>query len=197
MNVGDFLGVFALIFLVELPDKTFIATVIMSTRARVAMVILGSSCALVVHMGIAVAAGSLLDLVPVHIKDLVIAALFFGGAAYLLFVTEDEEFAEGAREAKGEHRATHLQEAATAFGVVFVGEFGDLSQIQAANMVAKTHDPLLVFVAASLALISVTTLAALGGRALLRVIPLRRVRLLGGLVFAGLGVWTIVSLIVS
>ena len=64
-------------------------------------------------------------------------------------------------------------------------------------MVAKTHDPLLVFVAASLALISVTTLAALGGRALLRVIPLRRVRLLGGLVFAGLGVWTIVSLIVS
>ena len=38
-----------------------------------------------------------------------------------------------------------LKPIATAFVVIFVGEFGDLTQIQAANFSAKTHQPLEVF----------------------------------------------------
>jgi putative Ca2+/H+ antiporter (TMEM165/GDT1 family) len=197
MTVGAFVGIVALMFVLELPDKTFLATVIMATRARPSMVVLGGSCALVIQMGIAVGAGSLLTLFPVHWKDLVVGALFLGGAAYLLFVPESAEEEKGKREASIETAATRWKEVSTAFVVLFIGEFGDLTQIQAANFEAKLHQPLEVFLASSLALVAVSFLGAYSGRALQKVIPLHRIRLGGGLIFAGLGIATITSLIVS
>jgi len=194
VNIGTFAGIFALMFVLELPDKTFIATVIMSTKARASMIVLGASIALVIHMGLAVAAGSLLSIVPPTAKDLIIGLLFLGGAACLLFVGEEHEQAKGEREASIEKAGTRWKEATTAFVVIFIGEFGDLTQIQAANLVAKLHDPLMVFVASSLSLIAVTFLGAYGGQALQRHIPLKRIRISGGIIFAGLGAWTLGSL---
>jgi Ca2+/H+ antiporter, TMEM165/GDT1 family len=194
MTVGAFLGVFALMFVLELPDKTFLATVIMSTKARPLMVAFGASLALTVQMGVAVGAGSLLTLFPVHWKDLIVGVLFLGGSAYLLFVPESEEEEKGRREGELEKFGSRWKEITTAFVVVFIGEFGDLTQIQGANFEAKLHQPLEVFVASSLAMICVTFIGAYSGRALQRVIPLKRIRLGGGLIFAGLGIWTLVSL---
>jgi putative Ca2+/H+ antiporter (TMEM165/GDT1 family) len=88
-----------------------------------------------------------------------------------------------------------MREILTAFTVIFIGEFGDLTQIQAANFSAKTHRPIEVFVDASLAMISVSFVGAYGGRMLQRVVPLARIRLLGGVVFLGLGIYTLVQLI--
>jgi putative Ca2+/H+ antiporter (TMEM165/GDT1 family) len=184
-------------FVLELPDKTFLATVIMATRARPSMVVIGGSLALTIQMGLAVGAGSLLTFFPVHWKDLIVGVLFLGGSAYLLFVPESAEEEKGRREADIEKGATRWKEITTAFVVIFIGEFGDLTQIQAANFEAKLHQPLEVFLASSLALIAVSFLGAYSGRALQRVIPLQRIRFGGGLIFAGLGIWTIVSLIVA
>jgi putative Ca2+/H+ antiporter (TMEM165/GDT1 family) len=197
VTVGAFLGIFALIFVLELPDKTFVATVIMSTRARPAMIVVGASVALTIHMALAVGAGSLLTLFPTHWKDLVIGLLFLGGACYLLFVPESAEEEKGERVATIDKVGTRWKEISTAFVVIFIGEFGDLTQIQAANFEAKLHQPLEVFLAASLALICVSFLGAYGGRALQRFIPLNRIRLGGGLIFAGLGLWTLVALAVA
>ncbi len=196
MHVGTFVGIFALMFVLELPDKTFIATVIMSTRARPAMIVIGASTAFVLQMGLAVGAGSLLTLFPARWKDLIVGLLFLGGAAYLLLVSEAEEEEKGEREAEPERRSTRWREVTTAFAVIFIGEFGDLTQIQAANFEAKLHQPLEVFVASSLAMVLVSFLGAYGGAALVRVIPLHRIRLAGGLIFAGLGLWTLVALVV-
>jgi putative Ca2+/H+ antiporter (TMEM165/GDT1 family) len=184
-------------FVLELPDKTFVATVIMSTKARPLMVALGASAAMVVQMALAVGAGSVLTLVPVHWRDLVVGLIFLAGGAYLLFVPESEEEEKGRREAALERVASHWKEITTAFVVIFIGEFGDLTQIQALNFEAKLHEPLEVFLAASIALIGVSFIGAYGGRALQRVMPLKRIRLGGGLIFTGLGVWTLVSLGVS
>ena len=197
MNVGTFLGIVALMFVLELPDKTFLATVIMATRARPLMVVIGGSLALTVQMGLAVGAGTLLTFFPVHWKDLIVGVLFLGGAAYLLFVPESAEEEKSRREAEVEVAATRFKEITTAFIVLFIGEFGDLTQIQAANFEARLHQPLEVFVASSLALIAVTFLGAYSGRALQRVVPLQRIRVGGGLIFAGLGIWTLVSLVVA
>jgi putative Ca2+/H+ antiporter (TMEM165/GDT1 family) len=184
-------------FVLELPDKTFLATVIMAARARPLMVFVGGSLALVIQMGLAVGAGSLLTLFPVHWKDLVVGALLLGGAAYLLFVPESAEEEKGRREGEMESAATRWKEMTTAFVVIFIGEFGDLTQIQAANFEARLHQPLEVFLASSVALVAVSFLGAYSGRALQRIVPLQRIRLFGGLIFAGLGIATIVSLIVS
>jgi Ca2+/H+ antiporter, TMEM165/GDT1 family len=197
MNVGTFLGIVALMFVLELPDKTFLATVIMATRARPLMVVIGGSIALVVQMGIAVGAGSLLTLFPVHWKDLVVGALFLAGAAYLLLVSESEEEEKGQREAAIDKAATRWKEISTAFVVIFIGEFGDLTQIQAANFEAKLRQPLEVFLASSIALVAVSFLGAYSGRALQKRVSLKHIRLFGGVVFAGLGLWTLISLLVE
>jgi len=192
VNLGAFLGIFALMFLLELPDKTMIATIVMSTKVRPSSIVIGASAGFVVQMGIAVAAGSLLTLLPAHVKDVVVGLLFLGGAAYLLLVSEDVVAKEGAREAASERKGSRLREVSTAFTVIFIGEFGDLTQIQAANLSAKTHRPVEVFLASSLAMIVVSFVGAYGGQLLQRVVPLKRIRLGGGLIFAGLGVYTIV-----
>jgi putative Ca2+/H+ antiporter (TMEM165/GDT1 family) len=197
MHFGAFAGIFVLMFFLELPDKTFIATIIMSTRARPAMILIGGSLALTIQMGLAVGAGSLLTLFPIHVKDLIVGLLFLAGAAYLLLVSEKKEQEEGTREGLAEKAGTRWKEITTAFAVMFVGEFGDLTQIQAANFEAKLHQPLEVFLASSLALIAVSAIGAFGGLALQRVIPLAKIRFAGGLVFAGLGIYTLVKLATS
>ena len=197
MHVGVFLGILALMFVLELPDKTFIAMVVMSTRARPPMIFLGASLAFVLQMGLAVAAGSLLTLFPAHIKDLIVGVLFLAGAAYLLLVKEKKAEEEGTREGLEERAGTRWKEASTAFAVIFVGEFGDLTQIQAANFEAKLHQPLEVFLASSIAMIIVAALGSYGGLALQRYIPLARIRFAGGLIFAGLGLYTLIHLALS
>jgi putative Ca2+/H+ antiporter (TMEM165/GDT1 family) len=194
VDIGAYLGIFALMFLIELPDKTMIATIVMSTKVRPSSIVIGASSGFVVQMGIAVGAGGLLTLLPVHVKDVIVAVLFLGGAGYLLFSRESTAEEKGTEEASSEKPSTRFREIATAFSVIFVSEFGDLSQIQAANFAAKTHELLGVFIAASLALISVSFLGAYGGQFLQRVVPVKWIRLAGGAIFAVLGVYTLVRL---
>jgi len=193
VTLGAFLGVFAIMFVLELPDKTMIATIVMSTRARPLSIALGASAGFIVQMGLAVVAGSLLTLLPVHVKDFVVALLFLGGAAYLFFSSEEEAEEEGTREAMAEHASSRWREVTTAFVVIFLGEFGDLTQIQAANFSAKTHQPVEVFLASSAALVLVAFVGAYGGQLLQRVVPLAKIRFGGGVIFAGLGVYTMIK----
>jgi putative Ca2+/H+ antiporter (TMEM165/GDT1 family) len=159
--------------------------------------VLGASAGFIVQMALAVAAGSLLTLLPVHVKDFVVAMLFLGGAAYLLFSSEKEAEQVGTREAQAEKGATRRREIATAFVVIFIGEFGDLTQIQAANFSAKTHQPIEVFLASSLALVCVSFVGAYGGQLLQRVVPLEKIRIAGGVIFAALGIYTLVKVFTS
>jgi putative Ca2+/H+ antiporter (TMEM165/GDT1 family) len=194
MSVGVFLGVFALIFLLELPDKSMIATIVMSTRARSSSIVIGASAGFVVQMGIAVGAGGLLALLPIHVKDIIVGVLFLGGAGYLLFSRDETAEEKGTRGAAREHEASRWREIATAFSVIFLAEFGDLTQIQAANLTIKTHQALEIFLAASLALVCVSFVGAYGGQLLQRVVPVRWIKWGGGLVFLGLGIYTLVTL---
>ena len=149
--------------------------------------------AFAIHAGIAVLAGGLLALLPHRWVEAVTALLFAGGAVYLLFVPEEEEEEEGEEEVA--EAPAGLKPIATAFVVIFVGEFGDLTQILTANLAAKYHQPLSVFIGAFAALTSVAALGAFGGRALLRVLPLKVIRKAGGVLLAGFAVYTLVTLI--
>lgn len=193
MSIGTIASVFVLVALAELPDKTMIATLIMGSRYRPLLVWLGASAAFAFHAALAVAAGQLLHLLPQRLLHGITTVLFGGAAAYLLFVPERREEERGVEEAVEPRRWTRI--AATAFTVIFIGEFGDLTQILIANLAARDHQPAAVFVGAFLALSSVAALGAFTGAALLRVVPFGTVRKLGGAVLAILTVVSLVTLI--
>jgi putative Ca2+/H+ antiporter (TMEM165/GDT1 family) len=193
VQFGLILGVFALIFLAELPDKSAIAILIMGSRYRPILVWIGATAAFAVHVGVAVLAGRLLALLPHRWVEGVTAVLFAAGAAFLLFVPEKTEVEQGEEEA--EEAPVGLRPIGTAFLVILVGEFGDLTQILTANLAAKYHQPLSVFIGAFAALATVAAIGAFGGRALLRVLPLGVIRKAGGVLLAGFAVYTVVQLV--
>jgi putative Ca2+/H+ antiporter (TMEM165/GDT1 family) len=62
---------------------------------------------------------------------------------------------------------------ALSFTVVFVAEFGDLTQVIVASLTARYDAPVVVGVASALALWAVAVLAVAGGRGLLKIMPLK------------------------
>lgn len=190
---GIVVTVFALVFVAELPDKTMIATLIMGSRYRPVLVWLGATLAFGIHAIIAVAIGQVLQLLPHRWIEAVTTLLFAGGAVYLLVVPEKEAEEEGEKEA--DSAGVGIKTVGTSFVVIFIGEFGDLTQILTANLAAKYHQPLSVFVGAFAALTSVAALGAFIGRGLLRYLPLAVIRRVGGVLLAGFAVYSLVNLL--
>ncbi len=193
MQPGIVITVFALVFVAELPDKTMIATLIMGSRYRPVLVWLGATLAFGIHATIAVAIGQVLQLLPHRWIEAVTTLLFAAGAVYLLVVPEKEAEEEGEKEA--DSAGVGMKTVGTAFVVIFIGEFGDLTQILTANLAAKYHQPLSVFVGAFAALTSVAALGAFVGRGLLRYLPLLVIRRVGGVLLAGFAIYSLVNLL--
>ena len=199
MSLGIVATVFALIAVAELPDKTMIATLVMGSRSRPLWVWLGASGAFLMHVALAVAAGRLLEFLPHRVLEAVVSVLFLGGAAYLLLVPERSEETAGEKEAGAmgtgaDQAAVAWKVIATAFGVIAVGEFGDLTQLLTVNLVARFQQPWSVAVGAAGALMSVSALGAFGGRALLRYLSVTLIRRVGGVVLLGFAGYNIYGL---
>ncbi|HLG92301.1 MAG TPA: TMEM165/GDT1 family protein, partial [Acidimicrobiales bacterium] len=118
------LATFGLVFPAELPDKTFIASLVLGWRLAPWPAWAGVAAAFAVHSAISVAAGSLLGLAPRRVVDSLVAASFLAGAAWLL---AGRGPGAGARkQAEGAARATTPARAAGAsFAVIFLAEWGD------------------------------------------------------------------------
>ncbi|MBE7188217.1 TMEM165/GDT1 family protein [Jatrophihabitans endophyticus] len=182
--------VFALIFLGELPDKTAVAGLVLGSRFPARWVWTGMAAAFLVHVVVAVAAGSLIALLPRRPVDLVVAALFLVGAVLL--------WREGSGGAVDEDDSRELPEdagfvrvATLAFGVILVAEFGDLTQILTANLAAHYDDPLSVGLGAVLALWVVAALAIVAGRTLLKILPVAVVARIAAVVMVVLAAYSI------
>jgi putative Ca2+/H+ antiporter (TMEM165/GDT1 family) len=192
------IAVVALVFVGELPDKTAIAGLVLGTRYPWRWAFTGVAAAFALHVLIAVAAGSLLTLLPRMIVEIVVAALFLLGAVLV--------WREGREDVEAEERdededipqvtdASFWKIASLGFGVIFVAEWGDLTQILTANLAAKYHDPLSVALGAVLALWAVGLLAILGGKALLKVLPLKWITRVAAAVMVGLSAYSIATVI--
>ena len=189
------LTVFAVIAIAELPDKTMVATVLMGSRGSPLWVWIGAAGAFLVHVGFAVVAGQLLSHLPRTALEVVVTVLFAGGAVYLLVVPEREEAERGEREALGGSSGRRSAVVLSAFGVILLGEFGDLTQVLTVSFVARTHEPASVALGAAAALLCVSALGAFGGRALVRVVPTATIRRIGGVVLVGLTAYSIAQLV--
>jgi putative Ca2+/H+ antiporter (TMEM165/GDT1 family) len=186
--------VFAVTFVVELPDKSLLASLLLSTRYRPFPVWLGVMAAFAVHVVLAVTAGSLLTVAPHRIVGFVSAALFLGGAVWMLKSRPADENEPGPDASRaGAILPGVLRIWATSFAVIFIGEWGDITQVTTANFAARYHDPLAVGAAAALALWTVSGLAVFLGPKILGRIPERWVRIVGTAALAGLGAYSLIQ----
>jgi putative Ca2+/H+ antiporter (TMEM165/GDT1 family) len=181
-----FASVFGLIFLAELPDKTAIATVLLSSRRRPLAVFLGAAAAFVVQSFVAVAFGGVLSLLP--------ARLVRAGAGLLFLVCAWSMWTREAAEEMGEVDEARVgggfARAVTAsFAVIFVAEWGDLTQLATAALAAKHGRPLTVFLAATSALWCVTALAVAAGHQLKSRFQPRRLEQAAAVLFALVGLY--------
>ena len=184
MNVGIALAVFPIIFLGELPDKTMFASLILATRGRPLQVWLGAAGAFLVHVTIATTVGVVLfRVLPSRVLDGVVAAMFLFGAFYAWREGTKDEEARIKREVTA-HRA-----AITAFIVIFVAEWGDLTQILTADLAAHYHSALSVGIGAVAALWAVAAIAVVAGQTLLRWVNVAIVRKVTAVVLAAFAVY--------
>lgn len=75
----------------------------------------------------------------------------------------------------------------TTFGLVFVAELGDKTQLAVVSQTCKSRRPWAVFLGGSLALTVVTALGVVGGRLLGVVIPQQVIQLVAAAAFVGMG----------
>ena len=191
MHIAIIAAVFPIIFVGELPDKTMFASLVLSTRGKPLSVWIGAAAAFLLHVVIATTIGvALFHLVPHRVLDGIVAFMFLVGAVLAIREARKEQQEEGLieKEATSGRRVM-----TTAFVVIFLAEWGDLTQILTANLAAHYHQPWSVFLGAATALVAVMAIGVIGGRALLRVLPLGVIRKIAGTILAGFAVYAIVQ----
>jgi putative Ca2+/H+ antiporter (TMEM165/GDT1 family) len=160
---------FGVVFLAELPDKTALAGLMLGTRYRASYVFAGVAAAFTLHVALAVAAGSVLTLLPHRLVQAVVGLLFLAGALVLLLRKGDDD----EESVKAPADQSFWKVSGAGFMLILVAEFGDLTQIMTANLAARYDNPLSVGVGAVLALWAVAGIGILGGRTLMKYVPLR------------------------
>lgn len=191
--VGAALLAFIAIFPVELPDKTFIATLVLSTRYPALQTWIGVVLAFAVQVVIAVVAGQLLTQLPDRPVRLAAAFLFAIGAVILARAARRADMDAAEQEFKSKAASSKRSGIWASFLVLFTAEWGDLSQLVIAGLVASGRDPVATGLGGFLALAGVSGLAVLLGRWLLRHVRLVLVRYVGAAICAVLAVATLIS----
>ncbi len=189
MNVGNALVVFGAIFLAELPDKTMLATLMLSTRFRRRIPTwIGVSSGYLVHVALAVTLGSALSRLPTTPVQVVVGMLFIVGGVVMLRGDSDQR-----DEVDAPTNLSAVRVAWTCASVILVAEFADLTQLATAGFAARFEDPIAVAVGAGAALVTVSGLAVLAGAWLASRLPMRLIRRAAAVVFLAIGAVTLVS----
>lgn len=166
-----FLAAYATVLLTEmLGDKSLFSIGALATRFRTGQVAAGVTLAFAAKMGVAVVAGSALA----SIQPAVIAAVSsvtFLVAAVMLWLKKPVD--ENGREAAGERwpKATALS-----FSTIFFTEWADAGQLAVVALVVRFGHPVMVWSAATLALITKAAVACWAGVALRRRLPFDYIR---------------------
>jgi putative Ca2+/H+ antiporter (TMEM165/GDT1 family) len=183
-------SVFGVIFVAELPDKTALASLVLATRYRALPVFLGAALALTVQSLVAVAAGQVVSFLPARPVHVVAGLLFIASAWFMWRRSTEDDEADADEASRG-----FWAQLGKVFAVIFVAEWGDLTQIGTAALAARYRAPAAVFLGATAALWSVVGLmVALGNRAgrLLRPDLTKKV---AAVVFVGVGVALLIGLL--
>lgn len=171
-----------MVFVAELPDKTALAALVLASRNAAMPVFVGTAAALTVQSAVAVAAGQLVSLLPPGVVHLVAGAVFLVSAVVMWLRKPDDEEAAATADKPGFWRTAWL-----VFVVVFIAEWGDLTQIATAALAARYAAPLAVFVGSTAALWSVSAIAVVVGNRAGKLLSPRVTQKVAAVLFAVVG----------
>jgi putative Ca2+/H+ antiporter (TMEM165/GDT1 family) len=180
--------IFVVVLLVELPDKTALATVLLATKNKPLPVFAGVALAFVIQTMVAVFAGSLIALLPHQVVRIGAGLLFIGMAIVVAWRTRRQQVAEAAEQVPAPSRGRD-RPFITAFTMIMLAEWGDLSQLATVAFQARYNQALTVFISATLALWTVTALAVFVGNRLGSLLPERPVQ------YAAAGLMVVIGII--
>jgi putative Ca2+/H+ antiporter (TMEM165/GDT1 family) len=196
VNLELVLSTFGIVFLAELPDKTALASLVLATHLPARQVIIGAWLAFLVQTAVAVLAGSVLQVFPV-VPVRIAAGLGFLVFALIALRRNVEQEIDEERHDVQSGRGRRSPPWVASFLVVFAAEWGDLTQLATAGLVAHTGQPLEVGLGALAALWSVTLLAATAGTQLSRFVGPTLLNRVSAALFAAIGVFIIVSTLLA
>jgi Ca2+/H+ antiporter, TMEM165/GDT1 family len=193
VNLELFVSTFVLITLAEMPDKTAIAILLMATRKNPYAIFIGVAFAFLVQTLVAVLFGHFLSLLPPYVVK-VGGALMFLVFAYLMWKDRNSIEEPGGAAHGGGGRAGFLKTVWSSFIVIFIAEWGDLTQFATAALVAEYKDPLTIGVAATLALWFASTIAIVIGNRAKHFINPSRIKKIAAFAFVVIAIWQLISI---
>jgi putative Ca2+/H+ antiporter (TMEM165/GDT1 family) len=200
MDWSALVATFGLIFVAELGDKTQLAVITQTCKYRRPWaVFLGGSLALTAVTLIGALGGELLGrLIPQSVLRMVAALAFvvmgvlIGREAFKagrnMIGDACELVPDGEDGCEPSSLARNWKAFASTFGLLFVAELGDKTQLSVLSLASKYGTPWLVFLGGSAALTAVTALGALGGQGLCSLIPERVILWVSSAAFVVLGI---------
>jgi Ca2+/H+ antiporter, TMEM165/GDT1 family len=171
MSLTAAVTTFVAVLPAEFPDKTVLACLILSSRYRPGFVYAGAATAFAAQVTLSVAAGGALGLLPHRWVQGGAAVIFLIGAVLLWRQRPDQDDTDSDEAGRDGTRDGFWPVATTSFAVVFLAEFGDLTQFLTLSLAARFHDPLSVGAGAVLALWVASGAVILVGWRLLKFIP--------------------------
>ena len=181
MDLTPLLASFLLVAVAELGDKTQLAVIALSTHQNALLVFTGGILALLLVSGLGVVMGCMLTMIiPLSIIRVASAILFLAFGAYTIISARNKE--ERVEELSSKSVALFV------FSMVALMELGDKTQLAVIALAAEYGSPLLVYAGVAMAFTAITGLGVLIGSRLLRLIPLRLVKLGSGVVFILFGI---------
>jgi putative Ca2+/H+ antiporter (TMEM165/GDT1 family) len=195
MDLAALALTFGAIFIVELPDKTFLATLVLATKYRPLLVWIGVGAAFAVQTTVAVMLGHAASFLPEDLVRIVALVMFLAGAVILVREGRGHQQASGEEYVEGAKDVTGFRAVLASFLILFAAEWGDLSQLLTISLVARYEAPGSVFVGALGALLLVSGLAVIAGRTLLRFVALHVLHYVGAGVCVLLATLTLVELL--
>jgi putative Ca2+/H+ antiporter (TMEM165/GDT1 family) len=162
------LATFGTVFVAELiGDKTIYVISSLAMRFRPLYVFCGFTVAFMAKMLAAVLLGQVIAELPVYVVAIVSTATFFATALVIWFKKRDKN-----EETSQSKQDNYFSKAALmTFAAIFFSEWGDVGQITAATLTARYQAPLIVWLGATLALITKGLLALTLGRSLRKLVP--------------------------
>jgi Ca2+/H+ antiporter, TMEM165/GDT1 family len=143
-----------------------------------------------------VAAGSVFQLLPGQVVHAAAGLGFLAFAVVALRRKEEELLVEEEEEvAKAGRR--HWPPWVTSFLMVFAAEWGDLTQLATAALVAQTRDPLPVAIGATAALWTVTVIAVVAGSQIGRYLKQGLLNRISAALFAIVGLFMLGSALIG